>query len=187
MEVTDHLTCLLRNLYAGQKATVRNRHGTMNWFKIGKGVHKGYILSPCLFSLDAEYMWNARLDEAQAGIKITRRNINNLRYADITTLMTESKKELKNLLKRVREKSGKAGLKHSKNEDRGIQSHYFMANRWEKVERVTDFIFLGSKINSDYGCKHVINRCLLLWRKVTTNLDIILRSRDITANKGLYS
>ena len=96
MGIPDPLTCLLRNLNAGQEATVRTGHGTTDWFQIGKGVRQGFILSPCLFNLYAEYiMWNARLDEAQAGIKIARRNINNLRYADDTTLMTESKEELK--------------------------------------------------------------------------------------------
>ena len=98
MRIPDHLTCLLRNLYAGQKATFRTRHGTRDWFQIGKGVHQGYILSPCLFNLYAEYiMQNDKLDEAQAVIKFARRNINNLRYADDTTLMTESEEELKNL------------------------------------------------------------------------------------------
>ena len=96
MGILDHLTCLLRNLYAGQEATVRTGHGTMDWFQIGKGVHQGCILSPCLFKLYAEYiLWNARLDEAQAGIKIAGRNINKLSYADDTTLMAESKEELK--------------------------------------------------------------------------------------------
>jgi len=95
MGIPDHLICLLRNLYAGQEATVRTRHGTMDWFKIGKGVHQGCILSPCLFNVYAEYiMRNSRLNESQAGIKIARRNINNLRYADDNTLMAESKKEL---------------------------------------------------------------------------------------------
>ena len=95
MRIPDHLTCLLRSLYMGQEATVRTRHGTMDWFQIGKGVHQGYILSPCLFNFCAEYtMWNARLDESQAGIKISGRNINNLRYADDTTLMAESEEEL---------------------------------------------------------------------------------------------
>ena len=112
MGIPDHLTCLLRNLYAGQEATVRNGHGITDWFQIGKGVHQGCILSPCLFNLNAEYiMWNARLDETQAGIRIARRNINNLRYTDDTTLMAESKEELKSLLMKVKEKSEKAGLK----------------------------------------------------------------------------
>ena len=111
MGTPDQLTCLLRNLYAGQEATVRTGHGTMNWFKIGEGVHQGCILSPCLFNLYAEYtMRNAGVDEAQAGIKIARRNINNLRYADATTLMAESEEELKSLLMKVKEESEKAGL-----------------------------------------------------------------------------
>ena len=123
MGIQDHLTCLLRNLYAGQEATVRTRHGTTDWFQIGKGVHQGCILSPCLFSLYAEYiMQNAGLDEAQAGIKIAKRNINNLRYADDTTLMAESEEELKSLLMKVKEESEKAGLKLS------IQKTKFMAS-----------------------------------------------------------
>ena len=112
MGIPDHLTCLLRNLYAGQEATVRTGYGTTDWFEIGKGVCQGCILSPCLFNLYAEYiMQNARLDEAQAGIKIARRNINDFRYADDTTLMAESKEEIKHLLKKVKKKSEKAGLK----------------------------------------------------------------------------
>ena len=109
--IPDHLTCLLRNLYAGQEATVRTGHGTTDWFQIGKGVCQGCILSPCLFNLYAEYiMRNTGLDEAQAGIKIARRNISNLRYADDTTLMAESE-ELKSLLMKVKEESEKVGLK----------------------------------------------------------------------------
>ena len=112
MGIPDHLTCLLRNLYAGQEATVRTGHGTMAWFQIGKGVCQGCLLSPYLFNLYAEYiMQNARLDEAQAGIRIAGRNIDNLRYANDTTLMAESKEELKSLLMRVKEESEKAGLK----------------------------------------------------------------------------
>ena len=112
MGIPDNLTCLLRNLYAGQEATVRIGHGTMDWFKIGKGVHQGCIWSSCLFNLYAEYIKrNARLDEAQAGIKISGRNINNLRCADDTTLMAESEDEVKSLLMKVKEKSEKAGLK----------------------------------------------------------------------------
>jgi len=111
MGIPDHLTCLLRNLYAGQEATVRTGHGTTDWFQIGKGVRQGYILSPCLFKFYTEYiMRNARLDEAQAGIKIARSNINNLRYANDTTFMTESE-ELKSLLMKVKEESEKVGLK----------------------------------------------------------------------------
>ena len=112
MDVTNHLTCLLRNLYAGQEATVRTGHGTTDWFQIGKGVCQGCILSPCLFNFYAEYiMGNAGLEEAQAGIKIAGRNINNLRYADDTTLMAESEEELKSLLVKVKEESEKTGLK----------------------------------------------------------------------------
>ena len=142
--IPDHLTCLLRNLYAGQEARVRNGRGTTDWFQIGKGVRQGYILSPCLFNFYAEYiMRNAGLNEAQAGIKIAGRNINNLRYADDTTLMAESKKELKSLLMKVKEDSEKAGLKLN------IQKTKIMASvpitSWqidgEALERVTDFIF----------------------------------------------
>ena len=112
MGIPDHLTCLLRNLYAGQEAVVRTGHRTTDWFQIGKGVCQGCIFSPCLFNLYAEYiMQNARLDEAQAGIKVTGRNINNLRYADDTTLMAESEEELKNLLMKVKEESENVGLK----------------------------------------------------------------------------
>ena len=112
MGIPDHLTCLLRDLYAGQEATVRTGHGAMDQFKIGKGVHQGYILLPCLFNLYAEYiMQNAGLDEAQAGIKIARKNINNLRYEDDTTFMAESEEVLKSFLMKVKEESEKAGLK----------------------------------------------------------------------------
>ena len=112
MGIPDHLTCLLRNLYAGQEATIRTGHETMDWFQIGKGVCQGCILSICLFNFYGEYiMRNAGLDEAQAGIKIARRNINNLRYADDTTLTAESKEELKSLLMKVEEESKKVGLK----------------------------------------------------------------------------
>ena len=112
MGIPDRLTCLLKNLYAGQEATVGTGHETTDRSQIGKGVHQGYISSLCLFNLYAEYiMQNARLDEAQAGIKIARRNINNLRYADDTTLMAESEEELKSLLMKVKEESEKAGLK----------------------------------------------------------------------------
>ena len=112
MGIPDHLMCLLRNLYVSQEATVRTGRGMTDWFQIGKGVRQGCILSPCLFNFYAKYiMWNARLDEAQTGIKIARRNINNLRYADDTTLMVESKEELKSLLLKVKEENEKVGLK----------------------------------------------------------------------------
>ena len=148
MEIPDHLTCLLRNLYVGQEATVRTGHGTTDWFQIGKGVHQGCILSPCLFNLYAEYiMRNAGLDEVQAGIKIAKRNINNLRYADDTTIMADSEEELKSLLMKVKQKSEKVGLKLS------IQRTKIMAcspfTLWqidgETMKTVRDFIFLSSK------------------------------------------
>ena len=145
MEIPDHLTCLLRNLHAGQEVTVRNRYGTMNWFKIEKGVCQGYILPPCLFNIYTEYiMWNAGLDEAQAGIKIARRNINNLRYADDTTLMAESKEELKSILMKVkREWKGWLKTQHSKSKDPGIQSYDFMANTCGNIGKSDIFYFLG--------------------------------------------
>ena len=176
MGIPDHLICLLKNLYAGQEATVRTRHGTTDWFKTGKGVHQGCILSPCLFNFYVEYiMQNARLDEAQAGIKIAGRNISNLRYVDDTTLMAESKEELKSLLMKVKEESEKAGLKIN------IQKTKIMASgpiiSWQidggKMERVTDFIFLGFKITVDGDSSHEIKRHLFLGRKSMTKLDSV--------------
>ena len=134
MGIPDHLTCLLRILYAGQEATVRTGHGTTDWFQRGKAVCQGCILLPCLFNFYAEYiMRNAGLEETQAGIKIARRNINNLRYADDTTLMVESEEELKSLLVKVKEESEQVGLKLNIQKMKtmnGIRSHHFMANRW---------------------------------------------------------
>ena len=130
---SDHLTFLLKSQYARQEGTVRTGYETTDWFQIGKGVHQGCTLSPCLFNLYAEHiMRDAGLDEAQAGIKIARRNINNLRYADDNTLMAESEEELKSLLMKVKEESEKVGLKLNieKNQDHGIWSDHFMANRW---------------------------------------------------------
>uniref|UniRef100_A0AC11D3R8 Uncharacterized protein n=1 Tax=Ovis aries TaxID=9940 RepID=A0AC11D3R8_SHEEP len=153
-----------------------------HWFQIGKGVHQGCILSPCLFNLYAEYiMRNTGLDEAQAGIKIAGRNINHLRYADDTTLMAESE-ELKSFLMKVKVESEKVGLKLN------IQKMKILASStitsWKihgaTVETVADFTFLGSKITADGDCSHEIKRRLLLGRKVMTNLDSILKSRDIT-------
>ena len=160
METPDYMTCLLRNLYACQKATIRTGHGT-TWLQTGKGVRQGCILSPCLFKFYAEYiMKNAGLEEAQAGIKIAGRNINNLRYADDTTLMAESEEELKNLLMKVKVESEKVGLKLN------IRKTKIMASgpntSWEidgeTVETVSDFIFWGSKITADGGCSHEIKR-----------------------------
>ena len=131
-------------------------------------------------------MQNARLDESRGGIKIAERNINNLRYADDTTLMAESEEELKNLLMRVKEESEKAGLKLNIFKDHGILSHHFMANERGKVKAVTDFIFFGSRINVDSDCSHEIKRHLLLGRKAMTNLDSILKNRAITLLTNVY-
>ena len=161
----------------------------MDSFKIGKGLCQGCVLSPCLFNLHAEYiMRDVRVDELQAGFKIARRNINNLRYADDMTLMAESK-ELKSILRKVKEENEKAGLKLN------FQKTKIMASgpitSWqidgEKVETVTDFFFLGFEITVDGVCNHEIKRHLLLGRKVMTNLESILKSRDIKADKGPYS
>ena len=157
MEIPDHLTCLLRNLYAGEEATVRTGHGTTDWFQIGKAVRQGCILSLCLFNFCAQYiMRNAGLDEAQAGIKISRRNINNLRCADDTTFMAESEEQLQSILMKVKEESEKVGLKLN------VQTTKILASgpitSWqidgERVETVADFIFLGSKITADGDCSH---------------------------------
>ena len=171
MGIPDHLTRVLRNLYAGHEATVRTGYRTTDWFQIGKEVSQGCILSPCLFNLYAEYiMRNTGLDEAEAGIRIAGRNINKFRYADDTTLMAESEKELKSLLMKVKEENENVGLKLN------IQKSKIMASSpvtsWQiDGERVTDFILLGSKITADGDCSHEIKRCLLLRRKVMTNLD----------------
>ena len=183
MGIPDHLTCLLRNLCAGQEAIVRTGHGTTHWFQIGKGVCQGWILSPCLFNLYAEYiMRNAGLEEAQAGIKIAGRNINNLRYVDDTTLMAETEEELKSLLMKVKKESEKAGLKLSIQKTKIMASGpiTFMANRWGNNGNSDKLYFLGSKITADDDCSHEIKRRLLLGRKAMTNLDSILKSRDIT-------
>ena len=149
MGMPDHLTCLLRNLYAGQESAVRTRHGTTDWFQIGKGVCQACILSSCLFNLYAEYiMWNAGLDEAQAGIKIAGRNINNFRfnnfrYAVDTTLMAENKEELKNLLMKVKEQSEKASLKLNIQKTKTIWLHHFMAIRWGDNRNSDRLYFIG--------------------------------------------
>ena len=169
MGIPDHWTCLLTNLYAGQEATIRTGHGTTDWFQIGKGVPQGCLLSLCLFKLYAEYiMRNAGLAEAQAGIKNTRRNINNLRYADDTTLMAESEKELKNLLMKVKEESEKVGLKLSIQKTKIVASDPITSLQidGETVETMTDFVFWDSRITTDGDCSHEIKRRLLLGRKV---------------------
>ena len=181
MRIPDHLTCLLRNLYAVQEATVRTGHGTTDWFQIGKGVCQGCILSPFLFNFYAEYiMRNAGLEETQAGIKIARRNINKLRYADDTTLMAESEEELKSLWMKMKEESEKVGLKLNIQKTKIMESGPITL--WEidgePVETVSDFSFWGLQ-----------NHCrwLLLGRKVMTNLDSIRKQRHYFADKGLSS
>ena len=189
MGISDYLTCLLRNLYAGQEATVRTGHGTTEWFQIGKEVRQGCILSPCLFNLHAEYiMRNTRLHEAQAGIKIDGRNINNLRYTDDTTLMAESEEELKSLLMKVKEESEKVGLKFNIQKTKIKVSGPISSRQidGETSEIVSDFIFLGSKITADGDCSHEIKRRLLLGKKIMTNLDSILKSRDITLSTKVH-
>ena len=175
MGIPDHLTCLLRNLYAGQEATVRTGHEPIDWFQIGKGVHQSCILSPCLFNVYAEYiMRNAGLEEAQAAVKIAGRNINNLRYADDTTLMAESEEKLKSFLRKVKEQSEKVGLKLN------IQNTKIMASgpitSWQidgkQWKQWLTLFFGGSKITADGDCS------LLLKRKIMINLDSILKSRD---------
>ena len=188
MGMPDNPTCLLRNLYAGQKAAVRTRNGTMEWFQTGRAVHQGCILPPCLFNLYAEYiMRNVGLEEAQAGIKIAGRNIYNLKYANNTTIMAESKEGLKSLLMKVKEESERTSLKLN------VQKTKFMASgsiiSWqidgEAIETVTKFIFLGSKITADGDCSHEIKKSLLLGRKAVTTLESILKSRNITLSTNV--
>ena len=184
-----HLSCLLRNLYISKEASVRTGHGTTDWFQIGKGVRQGCILSPCLFNLYAEYiMRNAGLEEAEAGIKTARRNIYNLRYADDTSLTAESEEALKSLLMKAKEESEKVGLKLN------VQKTKIMASGpislWqidgETVETVADFVLGGSKITAGDDCSHKIKRRLLFGRKAMTNLDSILKSRDITLSTKVH-
>ena len=170
MGIQDHLTCLLINLYAGQEATtvaLRIGHGTTDRFKIRKGVHQGFILSPYLFNFYAEYiMRNAGLEEAQAGINIAVRNINNLRYAEDTTLMAESEEELKSLVMKVKGESEKAGLKLNIQKTKITASGPITSRQidGETMETVTDFIFLGSKITAVGDCSHEI-KTLVPWKK----------------------
>ena len=177
MGIPDHPTCLLRNLYAGQEATVRTGHGTTDCFQIGKGARQGYILSSWLFNLHAEYiMKKTGLEETQAGIKIARRNIDNLRYADDTTFM-----ELKSLLMKVKEESEKVGLKLNIQKTQIMASGPITTQEMGKLWKQCQTLFLGgSKITADCDCRHEIKRRLLLGRKVMTNLDSILKSKDIT-------
>ena len=161
MGISDHLTSLPGNQYAGQEATVRTRYGKMDWFQIGKGVHQGCVLSPYLFNLYAEYiMRNTGLDETQAGMKVAGRNINNLRYADDTTLMAESEEELKSLLMKVKEESEKVSLKLNNQKRKNMASGPITS--WEidgeTVETVSDFILGGSRITADGDCSHEIKR-----------------------------
>ena len=186
MGIPDHLTYLLRNLYAGQEATVRTGHGTTDLFQIRKGVRQGCILSPCLFNLYAEYiMQSPGLDEAQAGIKIARININNLRYTDDTNVIAESE-ELKSHLMKEKEESEKVGLKLNIQKTKIVASGPITS--WqidgETVETVADSIFLCSKITANGDCSHEINRHLLLGGKVMTNLDSI-KSTDICQQKSI--
>ena len=182
MGITVHLTCLLRNLYAGPKAKVITGHGTMDWFKIERGLCQGCIVSPCLVSLYTEYiMQNVRLDESQAGIKIARRNISHLRYADDTAFMAETEEKLKSLLMRVKEKSERASLKLN------IQKTNIMAS-WGKAERVTDFIFLGSKVTVQGDCSHEIKKTLAPWKESFDKPRLnIKKQRHYYANKGPHS
>ena len=182
MRIPDHITCLLRKLYAGQPATVGTGHGTIDWFQIGKGVWQGCILSPCLFNLYAVHHEKPWAGRSTSWNQDCWRNINNLRYADDITLMAESEEEIKSLLMKVKEESEKAGLKLN------IQKTKIMAfspiTSWqidgESIETVTDFIFLGSKITAGGDWSHEIKRYLLFGRKAMTNLHSILKSRDIT-------
>ena len=189
MGIPDHLTCLLRNLYTGQEATVRTGHGTTDWFQIGKGVHQGCILSSCLFNFYAEYiMRNTGLEEAHAGIKIAGRNINNFRYADDTTLMAESEEELKSLLMKLKEESEKVGLKLNIQKMKIIASGPITS--WEidveTVETVSDFILGGSKITADGDCSHEIKKMFTPWKESYNQpRQHIKKQRHYFANKCL--
>ena len=189
MGIPDHLTCLLRNLYAGQEATVRTGHGATDWFQIRKGVRQACILLSCLFNLYAEYIiCNFRLDEAHAGFKLVGKNINNLRYADDTILMAESEEELKSLLMKVKEESEKGGLKLNIQKTKIMASSPVTSRQidLETLQTVRDFILGGSKITAIDDCSHEIKTWLLLRRKTMTNLDSILKSRDISLPTNVH-
>ena len=181
MGIPNHLTCLLRNLYAGQEATVRTGHGTTDWFQIRKGVCQGCILSPCLFNLYAEYiMRNAGPKEAQAGIKIAWRNINNLRYADDTTLMAENK-ELKSRLMKVKEENEKVGIKLNIQKTKIMASSPITSRQIDRetMETVRDIILGGLQNHCRWWLPPWNQKMLAPWKKSMTNLDSILKSRDI--------
>ena len=183
----DHLTCLLKNLYSGEVAIVRTGHGTTDWFQIGKGVCQGCILSPCLFNLYAEYiMRNARLDEAQYGIKTARRNINNLRYADDTTLMAEHEEELKSLLMKVKEESEKVGLKLSIQKTKLIASSPITSWQIDGVSMETVTLFCGAPkpLQMVTAAMKLKDPCSL--KKSYDHLGSVLKSRDITLPTKLY-
>ena len=170
-------------MYADQEATVRTEHGLTEWFKVEKGVRQGCILLPYLFNMYAEHIIrNAGLQETEIGVKIAGRKINNLRYADDTTLMAENEEDLKNLLLKVKKESAKAGLLLNIKKTKIMLTGNVNGIRidGEEIETVTVFIFLGSKINKDGDCTHEIKRQLLLGRKAMANLDNTLKSRDIT-------
>ena len=180
MGIPDHLICLLTNLYAGQEQQLEpDGELVQNWKRNTSRLYM-YIVT-YLFNFYAEYMQNSRLDESKAGIKIAERNINNLRYADDTTLMAESEEELKSLLMKVKGQSEKAGLQLHTQKTKIMASN--LITSWqmygETMEIVPDFLFWGSKITADGDCSHEIKRCLLLGRKAMTNLDRVLKSRDI--------
>ena len=169
MGIPDHLTCLLQNLHAGQETPVRTGQGTTDWFWIGKGVWQECILSPCFFNFHEGYiMRNVRLDKAQAGIKIAGRNINNLRYGDDTTLMSESKEELKSLLMKVKEDSEKVVLKLTvqKTKTKASRSITSWKNRWGNNGNMTDLIFLGFKVIADSDCSYEVKLVCSLEEKL---------------------
>ena len=188
MEIPDHLTCLLRNLYAGQEATVRTAHGTMDYFQIGKGGCKGCILSPCWFNLHPEYiMQNVRLDEARAGIKIARKNINNLRYADDITLMAESEEELKSLLMKVKVESEKAGLKLNIQKTKTMASGPFTSWQIDRKtkETVADFSFLGLQNHCRWWLQPWNYKMLTPWKEsYDQSRQHIKKQRHYFASKG---
>ena len=192
MGIPDHLTCLLlRNLYAGQEATVRTGRGKTDWFKIGKGIQQSCLLSPCLFNLYAEYvLWNAGLDKSQTGIKIAGSSINNPRYAGDTPLMAESKEELKRLLMNVKEESEKSGLKVSIQKAKILASSVLTSRQtevlpWGEVKAATSFI-LGAPKSPQTVTAAMKERCLLLEREPVTKPGSVLKTRSVTLPTKVY-